>query len=165
MRGLVAIAWIGVVTAGCSTLPKGLPPRATDRYEVCDESAGRAALDAARDAIARGSYDRAVPHLREALAACPDHVRTHLLYVDTAADADRLLVEQGGEPRFVAEMRAYYEEHRDGQSPVWPYLQARLATHDYWRLELLDEAIERDPSFYWAYLSRGRILGTARVER
>ncbi len=143
-RKSIAVALALGALAACETTPK-VPPPATDVYESCE---AEAVLGTARGFIAREAYADAIPYLKSALKECPQHVRTHFLYQDTARDA-------GGEPE--AEMRAYYEQD-DGSSPIWPYMQARLAEHAANQLDLLMEALERDRSFYWAYLSQARIL-------
>lgn len=142
-----------VVCAACQSAA-GWPDRAGDRYEWCDASDAR---DRARTAIARGDYAAALEPLRQVLVRCPEHVRTHLLYVETAETLQRL-ADEAASPALdlLAEVRGFYEND-DGVSPVWPYMRARLAEHDAHREDLLLEALRRDPSFYWAHLSQARI--------
>jgi tetratricopeptide (TPR) repeat protein len=160
-RGSVALLTIIAGTVACE-VPENRPPRATDLHERCDDADGKKALEAAREAIARGDHEAALPYLQQALAACPENVRTHLLYVETAEHAAAESIAAGTSRATdtgpLAEVRRFYAESDDGRSPVWPYMQARLASHDAAREELLHVALARDPSFYWAYLSWARIL-------
>lgn len=89
-------------------------------------------------------------------------MRTHLLYVEVveslaageSADAAR------------AEMHRYYLDVEHDESPVWLYLRARLAKYDADREDLLEQAIARDSSFHWAYLSLARLWrGHGRLSR
>ncbi|MEM7202779.1 MAG: tetratricopeptide repeat protein [Planctomycetota bacterium] len=144
LLGGAALCWLAVA---CQS-PRPGPPRATDRYEGCEDPAGRAALAAARAAIARGAVGEALPDLRRAIEACPDNVRSHLLYLDTA-------LEVGGAAQI--EMEQFYAGRDDGVSPVWPYAQARLAADHETRQLRLQEAVRRDRTFYWGYLSLGRM--------
>lgn len=114
---------------------------------------GELALERARQLIVSDEHEQAVEELRLSLAACPDRVRTHLLYVE---EVRRLAGTAAGDVA-AAEMLDYYREADDQVSPVWPYMRACLAAHDAVREDWLEKAIERDERFYWAYLSLARL--------
>ncbi len=147
---LAALAALAIAVAGiaCEAVPVG-PPPAGDRWEVCAAPDAQAALDDASAAVAGGAYERALRLARAALDACPECMRAHLLYLDAAAAAG---------PAALDEARAFYAAEDDGSSPVWPYLRARFAENDESRLGWLEESLRRAPSFYWAYLSKGRMM-------
>ena len=106
-------------------LSLGCRTAASDRYEACVDPAGEVALEQARQLVASDQHERAVQQLRLSLAACPDRVRTHLLYVE---EVQRLAGTAAGETA-VAEMHDYYRVADDQRSPVWPYMRACLAEH------------------------------------
>lgn len=139
-----------VLAAACqvrSDLPQDVDPA---RYEAISDPAVRltreravALLDADRDA-------EAVPLLREVLARAPEHVPTHVLYQDTC----RVL---GGDA--LAEMEAWYLGFPGDPPPsVVRYMRARLMEYDADRLVALNELLATDPGFYYAHLSRARLL-------
>lgn len=138
-----------LLVAGCVVTGKPLLPVASDRYETCTEPKFVEAIASVRGLLDQRKEAEALPWLRQAVEAGPDHVPTHRLYQDTA---NKL----GGEA--AAAMRQYYAALPDRpQSPVVPYCRARLAEDDHTRLGLLRTAIERDPSFYFAHLATARI--------
>ena len=129
----------------CSTAP-------SSRYAVCEDAEGVAALQRARDSISDKDHERAIEEVRAALARCPDNVRAHLLYVEAV---EGLKGDRGVAAR--AELHRYYQEAEHGDSPVWPYLRARMAEYDADREVLLRQAVELDPAFHWGYLSLARL--------
>jgi Tfp pilus assembly protein PilF len=55
-------------------------------------------------------------------------------------------------------MRAYYRDLPDrGDSPIVPYCRARLADDEHTRFALLEQAIDRDRSFYYGHLAKARL--------
>ena len=131
----------------------GCETAASERYEACAEPSGVEALERARQLMAGGRDEAAVEQLRLSLAACPNRVRTHLLYVEEV----RKLAGTPVGDRAAAEMQEFYRVADDQRSPVWPYMHACLAEHDAIREDFLEEAIERDDRFHWAYLSLARL--------
>ncbi len=146
--GLALLGWLGL--SSCETPGLAPPAQSVDRYERCASPAGVEALRQGRALLARGDYAGALPHLEAVLDACPEHVRTHLAYVDAA--------ERVGGAALQEAVSRYAEAGDDGTSPVPVYLRARLSAEDeYTREQLLQGALQRDPSFYWAYLSLARL--------
>lgn len=138
-----------LVGAGCVVTGKPLLPAASDRYDTCADPVFVEAVQRARALLDQRNEAQALPALRSAVEACPDHVPSHLLYQETA---EKL----GGEA--LESMRRYYAELPDRpRSPVVPFCRARLAQDDHTRLELLRTAAERDPSFYFAQLAIARV--------
>lgn len=143
LAGVVALA------AACMVTGKPLLPAASDRYETCTVPDFVAAVERARALLDERREVEALPWLQRAVEAGPDHVPTHRLYQETA-------LKLGGEAE--AAMRRFYAEMPDRpKSPVVPYCRARLAEDDHTRLALLRDAIDRDPSFYFAHLATARI--------
>lgn len=144
-RALLILACTLPAAPGCRSTTEVLPGRASEAYDTCAEPSARAALERANAALATGGGEAdAVPWLREVVAACPDLVTAHLSYQDAA---QRL----GGEA--AAAMRRYYDTLPDRPSPVVPYVKARLLEDGDVRLRLLEEAVRREPSFYYGHLA------------
>jgi len=143
------LAGAALVLAGCVSPGGPILPTASGRYETATDPAFLDAVERARVLLDRRDERAALPCLQEALAAAPDHVPTHILYQDTA-------LKLGGDDE--AAMRAWYAALPDRPgSPVPLYCRARLAADDHTRLALLEEALARDPSFYFAHLAVARI--------
>lgn len=133
--------------ASCVSMSSIAP--ASDLYERCDDEAAIEALAAARQSIALGDDARAVPQLRDVVSRCPSFVPGHLLYQDCA-------IRIGGSAERA--MREYYAESSDDSaSPVGPFVRSRLAVDDATRVELLDLALRRDRSFYYAYEAKAAL--------
>lgn len=127
--------------------PEGFDPQ---RYEQCQEPAGKAAMDQARVLLQAGKDAEALPLLRTVIVLCPDQVRAHLLYQDAARRV-------GGAAE--DEMRGYYEALASGRTPVTAYVKARLRDDSpFLQKEALDQILAKDPTFYYAHLSLGRLL-------
>jgi tetratricopeptide (TPR) repeat protein len=147
---LVLLLVVAPLSSGCQWLISLLPTTTISRrYERCDESEAQAAVAQARDFIRLGGHRDALPRLREALRLCPNHVPTHMLYQDTAKQV-------GGDAERA--MRAYYTQLEDSpQSPLVPFLRARLARHEVECRDYLRVALSRDRRFVWARLEMARM--------
>jgi len=136
--------------SGCQWLLWLLPTTTISRrYERCDEPEAGVALAQANKLMRSGGHRDALPLLRDVLSYCPNHVPTHMLYQDTAkhvgGDADRA-------------MRSYYLQLEDNlQSPLVPFLRARLAKHEVECRDYLRMALRRDHRFVWARLEMARM--------
>lgn len=144
---LLALGCTGTGT-GLSVPPSDLKP-ATDRYETCTDPQFVAAVQRAQALLGQRQNDAALDALQAAVKVGVDHVPTHLLYIETAEAL-------GGAG--LAGVKAFYAQVPDrANSPVPPFCKARLAEDDHTRLTLLDEALRRDPSFYFGHLAQARI--------
>ncbi len=156
MRGARLAALVAALGgAGCTGTGTGagnsapLLVPATDRYETCSVPAFVEAMQRAQALVGERQNSAALEWLQRAVVAGPDHVPTHLLYIDTAEAV-------GGAA--AASSRAFYVQADDRPgSPVLPFCRARLAEDDHTRLTLLDEALKRDPSFYFGHLAHARV--------
>ena len=126
-------------------------------YTECADDEGRLAFAEAKVLLSAGKDLLALPLLQTAVTRCPDLVRAHLAYQDLA---QRL----GGKDEqamvdFYVQMLAKAEQAESAiiRSPVPAYLRARLTETAYAQSNALDEILKQQPSFAWAYLSRGRI--------
>lgn len=145
----LALAAAPLLLAACVVTGKPLLPNASDRYETCTLPAFVEAAGRARALLDERKEVEALPFLQRAAELGPDHVPTQRLYQETA-------LKLGGEAE--ADMRRFYAAMPDRpNSPVVPYVRARLAEDDHTRLSLLSAAVERDPSFYFAHLATARI--------
>lgn len=117
-------------------------------YTVAQDPAGAAAFARAQELVARGDAVAAIPEFRAAVTRCPDLVRAHLAYQDTARQL-------GGAA--AAEMADYYRRLPDGESPVPAYVKARLADTSFARGNALQAIVARHPRFAWAQLSVARV--------
>ncbi len=141
---------IATVSSGCKWLVWLVPTTTISlRYERCDDPKADLALAQADKLMRLGGYRDALPLLREVLVHCPNHVPTHMLYQDTAkrvgGDAERA-------------MRSYYLQLEDNvQSPLVPFLRARLARHEVECRDYLLVALRRDRRFVWAHLEMARM--------
>jgi tetratricopeptide (TPR) repeat protein len=145
------VAWLLMaLPAACQLPPMAVEGKGPASYEKCQDEQGRAALDQARVLLQAGKDADALPLLRTVVARCPDLVRAHLLYQDAARRVGGAAEE---------EMRAFYAELPAGTTPVAAYVKARLRDDSpFLQKEALDQILAKDPSFYWAHLSLGRLL-------
>lgn len=125
----------------------------TDVYARLDDPQGSAAYATAMAALARGDRAAALVGLRKTVELCPDHVRAHRLYQDTAR-------ELGGDA--ATAMLAYYRQLPERSvggvaSPVPAYVKARLADTSYAQGNALVELLRQHPGFAWGHLSLGRV--------
>ncbi len=105
--------------------------------------------DEARGFVEAGDPEAAWGLLSVVVRESPDLVRAHLAYQDAALSI-------GGESE--AEMRRYYRvELPERDSPVGPYVAARLKATSYDKGQALAEILAEHPSFGWAHLSLGRV--------
>lgn len=154
-RLLLAVPLLG--SASCGVLPWFGSAADVARWETCDVAEGDAAWDAAQVAVQEGHDGEALPLLLRAIECCPELVRAHLLYQDTARQI-------GGAA--LAEMKARYLALPESEdSPVPAYVKARLLGDawseqgDSWSQREALLAILRDhDDFYWAWLSLARLL-------
>lgn len=138
------------VLAACPGTPLAGERQDSARYEVCTDAAGRLAFDQAMVHLQAGLDAEALPLLRECVQRCPELVRAHELYQDTAIHLGGAVEQQ---------MRAFY----DGQTPslrdtVLAYAKARLLESAWSRNQALEAILRYDSSFYYAHLSRARLL-------
>ena len=141
-----AVAAFGCWT-GCASGPA--VGRADERFERCSDPAAQEAYDRAEALAQRGRQAESIQYYRTVVSTCVDYLPAHVRYQDVA-------LALGG----VAEqdMRVFYAQRADQSgSPVQPYLVSRLVDDDADRLPLLAMAIERDRSFFRAYLDRAMI--------
>lgn len=142
--------------AGCTGTQLDVPRPDPARFETCEDPAGQRAFEAAQVHIQAGSDAEALPLLRQSVEQCPQLVRAHELYQDTARHL-------GGEAE--ARMRTYYDAMP--ASAAWPvaaYAKARLLDSAYARNQALEAILRRDGSFYFAWLSQARLLrGSGRL--
>jgi tetratricopeptide (TPR) repeat protein len=133
---------------GCST-PRVGPLPASDRYEICQpEMVGWDFAEAQRE-IDAGNHAEGLALLRKVLLACPEFMPAHLAY-------QRAAREQVGAAH--QEMIEFYTDANQlPGSPVAPFMKALLATEDFDRLQLLEESVNRDRSFYYGHLELGRL--------
>lgn len=116
-------------------------------YDRCDSPA----WPEARAALERGDEAAACAALMRVVQTCPDFVPAHEAWIDVAR-------ELGGAQEEA--MRAYYEGTPDRpNSPVLPWARARLERTDSRKVDLLDEAVARDASFYPAYVDLAEVWG------
>jgi tetratricopeptide (TPR) repeat protein len=150
-RSARAAALLSLLPAACfGSAP--VPEGGDGRFTRCESEAGQRARMDANQAWIAGDDPRAAAALREALAACPEHLPTHLLYIRTATRA--------GDDVAAAMQRFYAAMPDDGQSPLYPYLRAQLEPVEVVRLELLQEALLRDRRFHFAHVARGDLLAS-----
>ena len=140
---------LALAFAGCHTGPVR-PEGAVDprTYSTCQDPDGAAAWARARAALARNDDAAALPDLRLCIERCPDLVRAHLAWQDTARRV-------GGEAERT--MQQHYLGAPQGASVVVDYMRARLADTSYAQGNALTEILRRDPSFAWAHLSLARV--------
>lgn len=141
---------VAPLSTGCQWLISLLPTTTISRrYERCDDPEALDAVARARKLIRLGGHRDALRPLREALRLCPNHVPTHMLYQDTAKQV-------GGDAERA--MRGYYMQLEDSpQSPLVPFLRARLARHEVECRDYLRTALNRDRRFVWARLEMARM--------
>ncbi|MCR9247599.1 MAG: tetratricopeptide repeat protein [bacterium] len=145
----VALMAVAFCVTACVTGP--VRPRNAQDPRRYSEPAPTVAADwqTAREAAAVGEHEIAWPLLSRIVRESPDLVRAHLAYQDASMAI-------GGESE--AEMRRYYRyELPESDSPVGPYVRARLADTSYARGQALQQILEGDRSFGWAWLSLGRV--------
>jgi len=117
-------------------------------YGRAADPQGREAWERAQRALQLGDRLAALPDLRTAVVQCPDLVRAHIAYQDTARQL-------GGAPQ--QEMLDYYRALPDRPSPVPAYVKARLADTSYAQGTELQKILVANSSFAWAHLSLGRL--------
>ncbi len=141
---------VAPLSSGCQWLVSLLPTSAiSHRYERCDEPEAKAALAQARKLMRSGGHRDALRLLKDVLSHCPNHVPAHMLYQDTAEQV-------GGDAERA--MRGYYLQLEDNvQSPLVPFLRARLAKHEVECKNYLRTALRRDRRFVWARLEMARM--------
>ncbi|MEY3160420.1 MAG: hypothetical protein RIT25_411 [Planctomycetota bacterium] len=123
------------------------------RYEECPDPLGAAMLAEARDHLAAGRLQDALPLLARVVERCPECVPAHLLYQDTALRLGGAAVEA---------LRRDYERLQDPpKSVVVSYARIRLLPTSYDRLKALDAVIRRDKGFWYAHHSKARQLRNA----
>lgn len=150
LRGATAWTAVLLLLAACSGTPAPVDPDKVRRFEECQDPEGRAALEQALVHVQAGRDRQALPLLEQVVRVCPEVVRAHRLYQDTARNLG------GGA---AADMRAFYETMPDdGVSPVPPYVRGRLREDSHSRLMAIEEGLRRDSGFYYAHLSRGRLM-------
>ncbi|MCA8954324.1 MAG: tetratricopeptide repeat protein [Planctomycetes bacterium] len=135
--------------AACAAAP-ARPADATDPaiYRRVDPAIA-AEWERAQAAFAIDDVDTAWPLLSVIVQKSPDLVRAHLMYQDAA-------IEIGGEAE--AEMRRYYHFLiPERETPVVPYVRARLSDTSYAKGQALQAILRQDPTFGWAHLSLGRV--------
>jgi len=157
-----SIAMLGLVLAACAgggssiqvPLIASDPLADQNRYETCSDAEGMALYDAAVKRIGERQPAAALPLLQQAVQRCPDLVRAHVLYQDSALDLSR----SKGDPEPERAMRAFYAawSERPG-SPVVSFLKARLLEDTSEQVRLLEEITKKDGRFAPAWLSLGRI--------
>jgi tetratricopeptide (TPR) repeat protein len=118
------------------------------RWEACTDPAAKAALDQALVEVQAGDDAKALPLLRQVIERCPELVRAHRLYQDTA-------LQLGGQA--AAGMLSYYAGLPD-RMPMPAYVKSRLLGTSYEKNQVLEAILKQDSTFYWAHLSRGRLL-------
>lgn len=134
------------VCGGCQNLEM-VAPVEEGAYDRCEHPA----WEAARQALRASDDEAAYRALEQVVAMCPDFVAGHARWIEVAT---RL----GGDRE--AAMRAWYAQAADERgSPVLPWARARLENNDSRRVDLLDEAVARDASFYPAYIDLAEIWG------
>ena len=145
---------------GCPSTQPLVPRTIDDRYEVCENPTAVAAWGRAQELLRGGQQAQAIELLRQCVDLCAGNVWYHIAYQDTAFALPR--VEVGGEfvevPATVAMRRLYAELEDDGESPLPPYLRARLERMDQREAtceQLLEEALRRAPAFYFAMYESG----------
>lgn len=143
-RALLPLAlWV----AACQSPGSGVQ-RASDRYEECDSATAQRAVGDALGALAKGDPAAALPLLEQALTECPERAATHVLYAQAAKAAGKSGIER---------LQHFYDGRDDGRSPVWPFARALLADEPFYRQQLLEQALQRDSTFYWARLELARM--------
>ncbi|MCK5942649.1 MAG: tetratricopeptide repeat protein, partial [Planctomycetes bacterium] len=146
-RSLVA-ALAATALAGCELFGGGAAGGGGGVSDGCDDATGRAAWQDARETLRTGDDAAALPLLQVAATRCPDLVRAHLAYQDTARRV-------GGEAERA--MVAFYSAAEDRGSPLPAYPRARLAETAYAQANDLQKILSAHPRFAWAHLSLGRV--------
>lgn len=147
---LLVAACAGVAPASGAGGPIGAGGGDPSRWTSCRDAEAVSAYEQAMVAVQAGRYAAALPLLLRTLQRCPDHVRAHLHYQDGA-------LQVGGEAE--AAMRRFYAELPERpDSPVPTYVKARLEPSSWSQKSMLESIVQREPSFYWAHLSLGRVL-------
>ena len=92
---LALLAGLAAACAGPGTGPVSVPLLAPDaasdqaRYETCNDPEGTSLYDQAVKKVGERAPAEALDLLRRAVQRCPDLVRAHLLYQDTALELAR----------------------------------------------------------------------------
>lgn len=123
------------------------------RYEECADPLGAAMFAEARDHVAAGRLQDALPLLARVVERCPECVPAHQLYHETALKLGGAALEA---------LRRDYERLQDPpNSVVVSYERIRLLPTSYDRLKALDAVIRRDKGFWYAHHSKARQLRNA----
>jgi tetratricopeptide (TPR) repeat protein len=147
MNRLAGGLGVCMLLAACQS---GAPSAAVDptAYGSASDPQGQQAWERAQRALQAGDHAAALPDLKTAVSRCPDLVRAHIAWQDTA----RLV---GGQAQ--KEMLDFYGALAERTSPVPSYVKARLADTSYAQGVELQKILARDSSFAWAHLSLGRL--------
>lgn len=150
LRAPIAAAIAAVLLAGCGAPASVLTERQDPkRFEQCTDPEGAAAMEQAMQLLQEGADAAAIEPLRRVVERCPDLVRGHRYYQDTA-------LALGGQP--AAEMRRYYTAlPEDAASPVRQYAKARLLESSYAKKQALDRLLRGHPEFAWGHLALARL--------
>jgi tetratricopeptide (TPR) repeat protein len=143
------IAGAAFALAACGAAPAPAPSTIDPQvYHRAQGPVAEAQWQQARRALAIGDHRSALPALAKVIELCPECVRAHIAWQDTA-------LAFGGEAE--ATMRAWYRDLREVGSPVPAYVKARLFDTSYARGVALAAILEQHRSFGWAHLSQARI--------
>lgn len=138
-----------LLLGACNTTPMPGSPPDKARFESCQDPAGQQAFDRALVHIQAGRDAEALPLLQSCVRSCPELVRAHQLYQQTA-------LQVGGDAE--RQMRAYYEAMTPSPADiVIAYAKARLLDSAYARNQALEAILRYDRSFYYAHLSQARL--------
>lgn len=141
-----ATAALLAVLAGCQELPivPPLPVSLGVDYETCAD----ARFAEAQRLESLGADVEACALLQEIATACPTAWRVRAAWVRAALRA-------GGE----AEQRLRDFHAGDAKGPIDPWVRSRIEKVDSRRVDLLERAVDADPSFHPAYLDLAEIWG------
>lgn len=142
-HALIALPWLFQLLS-CQSIG-----RASEHYEQCEDLEAVQAYQQARLYINAGDYVEALDRLELTVSNCPEFIKGHELYQDTALEA-------GAEAEW--DMREYYAGFTYESDPALErYLRSRLLDNNRDRLDLLNQVIGWDETFYRAYLARAAI--------
>ena len=134
-----AATLLGLALLGGCTAVERVDLVSTD-YEACADPAA----DRLRDALRKGDRAAVRTAATAAVRACPNFVPAHLALIDNA---------RGEDGKVDREIERFYAEFPwPERSAVAELVRSRLATNDRDRVAALEAALDRDRSFYFAYL-------------